>query len=355
LLKGDLAGQEQRGEGEFRLLVRTSTRNQTGTLAAPGSAGGSVRSIDGPEPATTNPRQSRGLTDQHSASGRGQVCADDREQIRTADAVIDASGTYGQPNWLGDGGIPAVGERAAAEHIEYGLADILGHQRDRYAGRHVLVVGAGHSAATSVVALAELARSEPSTRVTWVTRRAASGEGPVRQIANDRLPLRDELARRANALAAEGALVRHLPGTRVDALAGGAEGFLVRLVGEHAGELAVDRLIANVGYRPDNRLWAELQVDECYASGGPRTMAAASLSQAVGDETTVPPVYSPGAKDQGFVVRVDARPCGPETLVCPEPDFYVLGAKSYGRGSQFLYSMGLAQIRALFTILHDGA
>jgi thioredoxin reductase len=275
--------------------------------------------------------------------------------VATADAVIDASGTYGQPNWLGDGGIPAVGERAAAEHIEYGLADILGHQRDRYAGKHVLVVGAGASAATSVVALAELARSEPSTRVTWVTRRAAGGEGPVRQFADDLLPLRDELARRANALAAEGTVVRHLPGTRVDALAGGPEGFGVRLVGEHAGELAVDRLIANVGYRPDNRLWAELQVEECYASGGPRKPAAELLSQAVGDETTVPPVYSPGAKDQGLVVRVGARPCTPEALVCPEPDFYVLGAKSYGRGSQFLYSMGLAQIRALFAILHDRA
>ena len=42
-------------------------------------------------------------------------------------------------------------------------------------------------------------------------------------------------------------------------------------------------------------------------------------------------------------------------LVTPEPDFYVLGAKSYGRDSRFLIAHGLQQIRALFTLIGDRA
>ena len=38
-----------------------------------------------------------------------------------------------------------------------------------------------------------------------------------------------------------------------------------------------------------------------------------------------------------------------------EPDFYVLGAKSYGRRSDFFYWEGLLQIRDLFTRLGDRA
>ena len=50
---------------------------------------------------------------------------------------------------------------------------------------------------------------------------------------------------------------------------------------------------------------------------------------------------------------LDQTSAGPETLLNPEPDFYVLGAKSYGRDSRFLISVGLDQIRELFTIIGD--
>ena len=42
---------------------------------------------------------------------------------------------------------------------------------------------------------------------------------------------------------------------------------------------------------------------------------------------------------------------GPETLCTPEPNFYLLGSKSYGRNPQFLFSHGLNQIQQLFTII----
>lgn len=259
------------------------------------------------------------------------------ERVETADVVIDATGAYGNHRWLGDGGIPARGELAAAREIEYGLADILGERRATYAGRHTLVVGSGSSAATSIVALAALAAEAPGTQVTWAARRALTGDeaGPVRLLANDPLPERERLARAANALA-RSAAIDCLPGTLVSAIERTDRDRLrVKLTGAHAGEIEVDRIIANVGYRPDNTLWSELQVQECYATGAPMKLASALAEQTL-----------PAGLDQA---------AGPQALINPEPDFYVLGAKSYGRDSRFLLSVGLRQIRDLFSIIGDRA
>lgn len=284
------------------------------------------------------------------------------EHVETADVVIDATGTYGNHRWMGDGGIPAVGELAEASDIEYGLADILGERRETYAGRHTLVVGSGYSAATSIVALAALAAEVAGTQITWATRRARTngqtdrsplappeesdawptrreftgdGTGPIRLIANDPLPERERLTRAANALA-QSATIDNRPGTLVSVVERTASHRLrVQMAGKHAGEIEVDRIIANVGYRPDNTLWSELQVQECYATGAPMKLAAALAAQA-----------SLGDLDPAT---------GPQALVNPEPDFYVLGAKSYGRDSRFLLSTGLRQIRELFSIIGDRA
>lgn len=259
------------------------------------------------------------------------------EGIATADVVIDATGTYGNHNWAGQAGIPAVGETGAAERIEYGLPDLLGCRRDEYAGRRTLVIGAGYSAATNVVALAELAESSPETTVAWITRSEprAGDQGPIALIAEDRLPERDRLARAANVLAAAGqGPVTHWAASGVERVEVAGERFKVALSGRHAGEIEVDRIIANVGYRPDNRLYAELQVHECYVSGGPMKLAAAL--------STTP---SADCLNQGGQ--------GVETLINPEPDFYILGAKSYGRNSQFLLSTGREQIRELFSLIGD--
>ncbi|HWI09598.1 MAG TPA: NAD(P)-binding protein, partial [Solirubrobacteraceae bacterium] len=48
---------------------------------------------------------------------------DGREEIVHADVVIDATGTYGNSNRLGDGGIDAVNERAFEDRIERFVPD----------------------------------------------------------------------------------------------------------------------------------------------------------------------------------------------------------------------------------------
>ena len=81
-----------------------------------------------------------------------------------ARAVIDASGTWTTPNPLGAGGIPAAGERAHADRIAYRIPDVLGRDRDRYAGKRVMVAGTGHSAFNVLVDLVELRKDAPADR-----------------------------------------------------------------------------------------------------------------------------------------------------------------------------------------------
>lgn len=274
--------------------------------------------------------------------------ADGVESTREAELVIDCTGTYGNHNWLGQGGMPALCELSTEEHIEYGLPDLLGAEREEYAGRSTLVVGAGYSAATNVVGLAKLAAERAGTHVTWLTRqsRVADGAGPIQRIENDRLPERDRLATWANELAGDTTSpVRHLTiiGIRAIQYDRSADQFEVSWVAknedsgfeeEHVERF--DRVVANVGYRPDSSVYSELQVHECYATGGPMKLAARLMAQ---------------SSENGSLDCLGQTSGGPESLRNPEPNFYILGSKSYGRGSQFLLATGLDQIRELFTII----
>ena len=262
--------------------------------------------------------------------------ADGSETCEMADVVIDCTGTFGNHNWLGQGGIPAVGETAAADKIEYGLPDVLGDAQERFAGKHTLVVGSGYSAATVLVQLAQL--SGGATRVTWITR--GEEDAPIGRIEGDRLGARDELAQQANELATgETASVVHYPATSIHALEyrSDSDDFEVELVGGQNGKFLFDRIVANVGYHGDNSIYSELQVHECYATGGPMQLAAQLISQAGG----------------GSADCLDQTSCGPASLLNPETNFYLLGSKSYGRNTQFLLSIGLEQIRDVFTIIGE--
>jgi hypothetical protein len=249
-----------------------------------------------------------------------------------ADRVLDASGTYGHANWLGDGGIPAVGERAARARISYLLDDPVGSDRALYEGRRILLVGSGLSAATSLLALQRLRAEAPSTSVLWATR--STEPHPYALVRNDPLPGRATLMEQANGLGREeGPAIRRLPGRVVTSLAVGDEGFRVCLRnGSRIEAYAVDRVLANVGYRPDRTLYSELQVHECYASEGPMKLASVLLSG-------------------GAVDCLAQTGHGPGALVNPEPGFFVVGAKSYGRNSSFLMHVGFEQIRDVFRVI----
>src|SRR5262249_21684447 len=175
-----------------------------------------------------------------------------RERIDEADVVLDCTGTYGQHRWLGNGGIPALGELAAEPHISYGLEDVLGERQSRYAGKSVLLVGAGYSAATAACNLAALAEKHPDTWVIWLARGGSTQ--PIKRFANDPLRERDRMAVRANQLATrgDGNLEFHNQAVvETVEFAGADRGFRVtaRLAGKPK-TWEVERVIAHVGYTP---------------------------------------------------------------------------------------------------------
>jgi NAD(P)-binding Rossmann-like domain len=257
---------------------------------------------------------------------------DGRESLVRADAVIDATGNYGNPNRLGDGGISAVGEQLFEERIERWLTPFE-EQPERWAGRTVLLTGAGHSAQTAARDLALFARQAPGTRVVWALRRSAPDFGAVR---GDPLPERAALNAAASELAAGASpAVAVRTGLVTEALAPAGERIAVTLRNGGTEEVVADLVLALNGGVGDASLYRQLQVHECYATSAPMRLAAALLGEDGGDCLSI------------------AAP-GPETLVNPEPGFFILGAKSYGRNSQFLLRNGWRQVDDVFGGLLDG-
>lgn len=256
-----------------------------------------------------------------------------------ADAIVDASGTYGRAGGLGPGGTPALGERALGDRIVRTLPDATGGERARYAGRRTLLIGGGFSAATALRDLLTLRESDEATAVEWVLR---TDGAPFVLIPDDPLPDRLALSRLANrAAAGELAGVRVHRG-HVGALAG--LGASIRAEVRHAPpegggrgartELEVDEVLSLTGYRPDTEMFSELQVHLCYGTEGPMKLAAALM-----------------AADGGGADCLAQESAGPDVLRSPEPDFYVVGAKSYGRRSNYLLRLGIEQADELRTLV----
>ena len=261
---------------------------------------------------------------------------DGEERVEFADVVIDCTGTWGHPNTLGDGGIPAPGEPAleAAGRVVRRIPD-LAREPAEWAGRTTLLVGAGHSAQTAAGDLAALAETEPGTRVIWALR---SPTPPWDVDPEDPLPARAALGRRARALAAGASpAVAMRFGVVVESLRTlKPEGrLLVRLRDRESGDtedLVVDRVLSLTGSVGNAGLYRQLQVHECYATSGLMNLSAALLGDAAGD-------------------CLSQQAHGIETLASPEPDFFVLGSKSYGRNSNFLMRVGWQQVDEVFGYL----
>src|SRR6266508_723629 len=199
--------------------------------------------------------------DKMTTEGRDQApfvvevaTADGRTEHLLAKAVIDASGTYTQPNPLGANGRQALGEPALADHIFYGIPDVLGPERARYAGKRVLVAGSGHSAFNALLDLAALAEQERDTAVTWVVRR-----GDTRQLygggTDDQLAERGRRGQRMRELVESGR-VQMVTGFKIAQLTATDDGIVV---GDGAESLApVDEIITTTGFRPDLAMLHEL-------------------------------------------------------------------------------------------------
>ena len=252
------------------------------------------------------------------------IDADGSEHDVLARAVIDASGTWLAPNPMGANGLPARGERAHAARIRYGIPDILGRERARYTGKRTLVVGTGHSAINSLLALVELMDDHDPTRILWGMRRNAPGNA-FGGGDGDALPARGALGTRLRAQVDSGN-VRILSGLQIGSIEDEDGTLVVRNIG---GEVVavVDEVIVATGARPDLELLREMRLDLDSALESPRVLG---------------PLIDPNEHSCGSV-----RPHGAFELEQPERGLFIAGMKSYGRAPTFLLATGYEQVRSV--------
>lgn len=248
------------------------------------------------------------------------------ERVFEAEVVLDASGNA-QPLALGVGGLPAIGERAVADRIIRHLGD-LQEKLPEIAGKRLLLIGHGHSAANAMRMLDRLAREYVGTRVTWAVRTLQ--KRPCIEVASDPLPERQQVVSLANDLAQTPP-----PWLRVERRAH-VESIEVTGSGRLAVELSGGRkdehdfIAAFTGYRPDHSFLGELALEVSPSSEGTARVTAALCN--VTDCLSIPRLR-------------------PEDLASGEPGFHLIGAKSYGRLPSFLLKNGREQVEAILDAL----
>jgi thioredoxin reductase len=275
-----------------------------------------------------------------SRHGMGKVVTRGREErpfslvvqnsatrVDHARAIIDASGTWQNPNPLGASGLAAIGESDAADFISYGIPDVLGTDRAIYAGKRVLVIGGGHSAANVLLDLARLAEADRRVQLTWAVR----SQNLTRVFGGadaDRLPARGKLGNDLKLLSDSGRL-RLVTGFSADGVRNDRGAVtVVGWVPRGAAELGpFDRIIVATGQRPDLAMTRELRLDldpwlEC-----PKVLG---------------PAIDPNLHSCGSV-----PPHGYQELAHPEPGYFTVGVKSYGRAPTFLMATGYEQVRSI--------
>ncbi|MEV5925677.1 NAD(P)-binding domain-containing protein [Streptomyces cellulosae] len=253
---------------------------------------------------------------------------DGRQERLFARAVVDASGTWATPSPAGGSGLPALGEKAAADRITYRVPDLKDPAvRARYAGRRTAVIGSGASAFTALAYLADLATSDDGagTKGVWILRRGISGSTFGGGEA-DQLPARGALGLAAKAAVDEGH-ADAVTGFRTEVIERGTDGRLT-LVGEDGRRLdPVDEVIVLTGFRPDLSFLEELRLN---------------LDERLQAPVALAPLIDPNQHSCGTVY-----PHGHRELSHPEQGVYLVGMKSYGRAPTFLAMTGYEQVRSV--------
>ncbi|MGY2849097.1 hypothetical protein ACVIWU_001023 [Bradyrhizobium sp. USDA 4509] len=239
--------------------------------------------------------------------------------------MIDTSGTWFSPNPGGANGLPALGERENATKIAYGMPDVLGKDRARYAGKAIAVLGAGHSAVGTLIELTNLKSQAASTEVIWVLR----GDNPAKAFGggvNDKLVARGELGMALAGLVTSGQIrvEASFPVTRIDR---DGERLKLATAGCYDRSIVADELIVATGFRSDLEFLRELRIQ---------------LDPAIECPIALAPLIDPNEHSCGTV-----RPHGAAELAQDEPGFYFAGMKSYGRAPTFLMLTGYEQVRSI--------
>lgn len=252
--------------------------------------------------------------------------ASGEQHVALAQAVIDASGTWYSPNPMGTDGLPVAGELTNSDVITYGIPDVLGDERDGYAGKRTLVLGGGHSSINTALDLLHLRDASPCTKIFWGLRRnnidKLLGGG-----INDELPARGALGLAAKKAIDEDALEVLAPLTisKVKKTESGLQ--INALINNNPYNFEVDRVIVTTGFRPDLEMLREIRL---------------GIDDTVEAPATLAPLIDPNLHSCGTV-----PPHGVDELSHPDKNFFIVGMKAYGRAPTFLMLTGYEQVRSI--------
>ncbi|OUS33133.1 flavoprotein ['Osedax' symbiont bacterium Rs2_46_30_T18] len=268
-----------------------------------------------------------------SSNGRNGVeytvhirSTDGTVEIIKAAAVIDASGTWSNPNPIGLDGLPVSGERENQDAIVYGIPYALGKDKADYAGNRVLVLGGGHSAINVALDLLKLQRSHSDTKVIWGLR-TNKLEKLLGGGINDELPARGDLGIAAKKAIDAGLLDVHAP-FEVKRITKVTTGLSIEAITDNGQTtFEVDRIIVTTGFRPDLNMLRELRLELDSIVEAPKVLA---------------PLIDPNLHSCGSV-----PPHGFRELSHPDENFYIVGMKAYGRAPTFLMLTGYEQVRSV--------
>lgn len=243
-----------------------------------------------------------------------------------ASAVIDATGTWNQPNSVQSDGVWTNTEKELADVIFYGIPNI-DELKSRYAGKRVAVIGGGHSAINTILELEKLEDVE----ITWVLRKKHVEDAYGGQ-EKDALAARGELGSRIHSLVDVGKVTVYTP-FYIQELEQTESGLIIKGEGTNGEHQLpeVDEIIANTGSRPDFSFLKEVRL---------------SIDAAVESVEALAPLIDPNEHSCGTV-----RPHGELELRQPEVGFYIAGMKSYGRAPTFLMATGYEQVRSIVAYL----
>ena len=261
-----------------------------------------------------------------------QVIENDKFAIYEAKAVIDASGTWQNPNPVGSGGVFALGEIENKDKIHYGMPDLNETDLNKFANKATLVVGGGHSAIGSILALNNLKEKFPYTRIHWILRKKQVSDVYGGQEA-DKFRARGSLGIQIEKLVNSGAIEIHTPVYIYEIQENNNQLIVKGLKNKDSFSLnSIDTIISTTGSRPDFSFLREIRFDSDAALESVPNLA----------NLIDPNIHSCGT----------VRPHGEAELRHKEKDFYIVGMKSYGRAPTFLMTTGYEQVRSIVAFMN---
>ncbi|CAF3546279.1 unnamed protein product [Rotaria sp. Silwood1] len=260
------------------------------------------------------------------------------EEYFIVDCVIDASGTYNNPNFVGPNNVPAINERALRIQIPSPMTYLIPNFKyEQLAGKRIVLIGKGYSAATSALYLAKVKEAYPETQLYWIIKQSIN-DLPYCKNPEDPLEQRRQLTDNINQIYADKRIFTDIyVNTVVTKLTYSTSSTKVDITLDSSPPKVlcnIDYIIANTGSQPDRNLYANLNVQECYRSKGPLALAVKLLSSSNAD-------------------CLKQTSHGRNSMLTTEKNFFIVGNKSYGKQTNFILQVGFEQVNDVFQLINE--